>query len=90
MMPLSETETKHGINFDATERFFYPTPIKTGLLIPYLVRDFKNFLLEGLIFPLSRDLPIEEDKTIFGRRPTKRSIFSHYLMRDFEIFLPDP
>ena len=87
-MPLSGAETKHGINFDATENFFYPAPIKTGLLIPYLVRGFKNFLPEGLIFPLSRDLPLEEDKTIFGRRPTKQSIFSHYLMRGFEIFLP--
>ena len=88
LMPLSETETKHGINFDATESFFYPAPIKTGLLIPYLVRGFKNFLPEGLIFPLSRDLSLEEDKTFFGRRPTKQSIFSHYLMRGFEIFLP--
>ena len=58
-MPLSETETKYGINFDAAENFFYPAPIKTGLLIPYLVRGFKNFLPEGLIFRPSHDLPLE-------------------------------
>ena len=88
LMPLSKAETKHGINFDAAERFFYPAPIKTGLLIPYLVRGFTNFLPEGLIFPLSRDLPLEEDKTIFGSMPYKTEHFSHYLMRGFEIFLP--
>ena len=30
-----------------------------ALLIPYLVKGFENFLPEGLIFPLSRDLPLE-------------------------------
>ena len=50
-------------------------PIKTGLLIPYLVRGFENFLPEGLIFPLSRDLPLEEDKTIFGSMPYKTEHF---------------
>ena len=74
-MPLSGAETKHGITFDAAESFFYPAPIKTGLLIPYLVRDFKNFLPEGLIFPLSRDPPLEEDKTIFGSMPYKTEHF---------------
>ena len=36
-------------------------PIKTGLLIPYLVRGSTNFLPEDLIFPPSRDLPLEGD-----------------------------
>ena len=74
-MLLSEAETKHGINFDATENFFYPAPIKTGLLIPYLVRGFEKNLPEGLIFSLSRDLPLEEDKTIFGSMPYKTEHF---------------
>ena len=34
-------------------------PIKTGLLIPYLVRGSADFPPEDLIFPLSRDLPLE-------------------------------
>lgn len=59
LMPHSEAETKHGIDFDATENFFFRTPIKAGLLIPCLVRGFKNFLPEDLIFRLSRDLPLE-------------------------------
>ena len=33
-----------------------------ALLIPYLVRGFEKFLPEGLIFPLSRDLPLEREK----------------------------
>ena len=40
-------------------KFFSEAPIKTALLIPYLVRGFEIFLPEGLIFPLSRDLPLE-------------------------------
>ena len=40
-------------------KFFSEAPIKTALLIPYLVRGFENILPEGLIFPLSRDLPLE-------------------------------
>ncbi len=40
-------------------KFFSEAPIKTALLIPYLVKGFEKFLPEGLIFPLSRDLPLE-------------------------------
>lgn len=40
-------------------KFFSEAPIKTALLIPYLVRGFENILPEGLFFPLSRDLPLE-------------------------------
>ena len=40
-------------------KFFSEAPIKMALLIPYLVRGFEKFLPEGLIFPLSRDLPLE-------------------------------
>ena len=40
-------------------KFFSEAPINMTLLIPYLVRGFENFLPEGLIFPLSRDLPLE-------------------------------
>ena len=40
-------------------KFFSEAPINMTLLIPYLVRGFENFLPEGLIFRLSRDLPLE-------------------------------
>ena len=40
-------------------KFFSEAPIKTALLIPYLVRGFEKTFSEGLIFPLSRDLPLE-------------------------------
>ena len=41
-----------------------------ALLIPYLVKGFEDFLPEGLIFPLSRDLPLEGE--IFPATPVKR------------------
>ena len=50
-------------------KFFSEAPIKTALLIPYLVRGFENFLPEGLILPLSRDLPLEGEK--FPATPVK-------------------
>ncbi len=30
----------HDINFDVKESYFFQTPIKTGLLIPYLVKGY--------------------------------------------------
>ena len=50
-------------------KFFSEAPIKMALLIPYLVRGFEKFLPEGLIFPLSRDLPLEGE--IFPATPVK-------------------
>ena len=47
------------------EDFFQVTPVKTVLPIPKLVRGFKK-LLHGLIFPLSRDLPLEREKVFSG------------------------
>ena len=38
---------------------FSRAPIKTGLLIPYLVKGTEYFLPDGLIFRSSRDLPLE-------------------------------
>ena len=52
-------------------KFFSEAPIKTALLIPYLVKGFENFLPEGLIFPLSRDLPLEGE--IFPGNTRKNS-----------------
>ena len=50
-------------------KIFSEAPINMAPLIPYLVRGFENFLSEGLIFPLSRDLPLEGE--IFPATPVK-------------------
>ena len=49
----------HDLPLERNFKFFSEAPIKMALLIPYLVKGFGNFLPEGLIFPLSRDLPLE-------------------------------
>ena len=56
----------HDLPLERDFNFFSEAPIKMALLIPYLVRGFENFLPEGLIFPLSRDLPLEGEK-FFGK-----------------------
>ena len=50
-----------------------------ALLIPYLVRGFENFLPEGLIFPLSRDLPLEGEN--FPAAPVKTVLLIPKLVR---------
>jgi hypothetical protein len=55
-------------------KFFSEAPIKMALIIPYLVRGFENFLPEGLIFPLSRDLPLEGE--IFSGKTPKNTLLN--------------
>ena len=59
----------HDLPLERDFNFFSEAPIKMALLIPYLVRSFEKFLPEGLIFPLSRDLPLEGE--IFPATPVK-------------------
>lgn len=47
-------------------KFFSEAPIKTALLIPYLVRGAQKKFSEGLIFRLSRDLPLEGEIFLCG------------------------
>ena len=47
-------------------KFFSEAPIKTALLIPYLVRGARKKFSEGLIFRLSRDLPLEGEIFLCG------------------------
>ena len=63
-------------------KFFSEAPIKTAQLIPYLVRGFVNFLPEGLIFPLSRDLSLEGE--IFPATPIKTVLPIPKLVRGLE------
>ena len=60
-------------------------PIKTGLLIPYLVKGTENFLPEGLIFPLSRDLPLEG--RLFPVAPVKTVLPIPKLVRELKKLL---
>ena len=62
-------------------KFFSEAPIKTALLIPYLVRGFENILPEGLISRLSRDLPLEGQ--IFPATPIKPTLPTHPLVRGY-------
>ena len=50
-----------------------------ALLIPYLVKGFEIILPEGLIFPLSRDLPLEGE--IFLATPIKSAPPNHPLVK---------
>ena len=49
----------HDLPPEGAFKKFSRAPIKTSLLIPYLVKGTENFLPEGLIFWPFRDLPLE-------------------------------
>ena len=55
-------------------KFFSEAPIKTALLIPYLVRGFENILPEGLIFRFPVIYPLRED---FFSGDTRKNGASH-------------
>ena len=49
----------HDLPLEGNFKKIFGSTHKTGLLIPYFVKGFDIFLPEDLIFPLSRDLPLE-------------------------------
>ena len=49
----------HDLPPEGAFKKFSRAPIKTSLLIPYLVKGTENFLPDGLIFRSFRDLPLE-------------------------------
>lgn len=49
----------HDLPLEGDFKNYSESTIKTGLPIPYLVKDTANFLPDDLIFRSSRDLPLE-------------------------------
>jgi len=71
-MPLSEAGSGYGIKIDVTKEIFPGEPYIFRSPMIYPLRGSANFFPEDLIFPSSRDLPLEGDFKNFGSTHKKR------------------
>ena len=67
-MPLKEAKSGYGIKIDATKEKVSRDPYFFRLLVTYHLRGFSKNSSETLYFSLSRDLPLEGEKS-FRQHP---------------------
>ena len=72
----------HDLPLEGNFKKIFGSTHKTGLLIPYFVKGFDIFLPEDLIFPLSRDLPLEGEN-FPSAAPIKSTLPTHPLVRGY-------
>ena len=72
----------HDLPLEGNFKKIFGSTHKTGLLIPYFVKGFDIFLPEDLIFPLSRDLPLEGEN-FPSAAPIKSTFPTHPLVRGY-------